>query len=158
MNATRSRLVRTPWRGNCYSDCGIRMVMEDDQTPPPGYGKSNRGGERNHFGFKRKIRALRFTMAYGRRRIQCSEDKLSQLNNILNAWQSMAIGLKEKVTSHDLWLSDQEQGKILGRIVGRSTADRSARWRPKMQPYEVKAPKVIPVATSARGTDRPVNN
>jgi hypothetical protein len=26
----------------------------------------------------------------------------------------MAIGLKEKVTSHDLWLSDQEQGKYIG--------------------------------------------
>ena len=30
----------------------------------------------------------------------------------------MAIGLKEKVTSHDLWLSDQEQGKYIGAHCG----------------------------------------
>ena len=47
---------------------------------------------------------------------------------------------------------------ILGRIMGISTADRGARWRPKMQLYEVKAPKIIPVAASARWTGRPVNS
>ena len=30
----------------------------------------------------------------------------------------MAIGLKEKVANHDLWLSDQEQGKYIGAHCG----------------------------------------
>ena len=72
-----------------------------------------------------------------------------------NQWPS---GWKKRSQVTTFGSATKNKENILGRIVGISTADRGARWRPKMQLYEVKAPKIIPVATSARWTDRPVNN
>ena len=79
--------------------------------------------------------------------------------------------VERKVTNHDLWLSDQEQGKYIGAhrgyINGRPgcpVATQNATLRGEsaevvtLKNYRGCAPKIIPVATSARWTGRPVNN